>query len=47
VVCEEEGLEKAEEDGEIHLILWGVGQLECGTFIEKNVRNKERFMYFV
>jgi hypothetical protein len=40
VVCEEEGLEKVEEDGEIHSIFWGVGQLECGTFIEINVRNR-------
>jgi hypothetical protein len=47
VVCKEEGLEKVEEDGEIHSILWGVGQLECGTFIERNERNKEICMYFV
>jgi hypothetical protein len=47
VVCGEEGLEEVEEYGEIHLILGGVGQLECGTIMEKDVRNGERCMYFV
>ncbi len=46
MVCDGEGLKKV-EDGEIHSILWGVGQLECGTFIKRNERNKERCMYFV
>jgi hypothetical protein len=47
VVCGEEGLEEVEEDGEIHSILGGVGQLECGTLIERDVRNGERSMYFM
>jgi hypothetical protein len=28
-----------EEDAKIHLILWGVRQLECRTLMEKDVRN--------
>jgi hypothetical protein len=43
----EKGLHELEEDGEIRSILGGVGQLECGTLMERDVKNGKKCMYFV
>jgi hypothetical protein len=48
MVCGEEGQEEVKEDGEIHSILCGSGIIwECKTFMEKNVWNGKKCMYFV
>ncbi len=48
MVCEQKGLKEVEEDGETHLILWGVELFwEYRTLVKRDVRNGERCMYFV